>query len=105
MYICESQSQSGGKPILLFWPVQVYKVEKEPVHFVYIGSGHVGSIPKASINDPVPFTDDNVKIMKLDNIHSTKLKNALKFAKDYIYGIYYVAKYYQRGAGVMVPKK
>ena len=80
-------------------------MEKEPVHFVYIGSGHVGSIPKASINDPVPFTDDNVKIMKLDNIHSTKLKNVLKLAKDYICGIYYVAKYYQRGAGVMVPKK
>ena len=32
----------------------------------------------------VPFTDDNVKILKLDKIKSAKLKNAHKVAKDYM---------------------
>ena len=55
------------------------------INFVYFGCGRVGSIPKASINDLVPFTDDNVKILKLDKIKSAKLKNALKVAKDYMF--------------------
>ena len=54
------------------------------INFVYFGCGRVGSIPKASINDLVPFSDDNVKILKLDKIKSAKLKNALKVAKDYL---------------------
>ena len=67
-----------------YWPVQVSKVEKDIINFVYFGCGRVGSIPKASINDLVPFSDDNVKILKLDKIKSAKLKNALKVAKDYM---------------------
>ena len=54
------------------------------INFVYFGSGRVGSISKASINDLVPFTDDNVKILKLDKIKSAKLKYALKVAIDYM---------------------
>ena len=59
------------------------------INFVYFGCGRVGSIPKASINDLVPFTDDNVKILKLDKIKSAKLKNALKVAKNYMQEITY----------------
>ena len=47
------------------------------INFVYFGCGRVGSIPKASINDLVPFTDDDVEIL-------AKFKNALKVAKDYM---------------------
>ena len=49
-----------------------------------VRASFLGSIPKASINDLVPFNDDNVKILKLDKIKSAKLKNALKVAKDYL---------------------
>ena len=54
------------------------------INFVYFGCGRVGSIPKTSINDLVPFTDDNVKIQKLDKNKSAKLKNAVKVAKNYM---------------------
>ena len=57
------------------------------INFVYFGCGRVGSIPKSSINDLVPFTDDNVQILKLDKIKSAKLKNVVKVAKDYLYEI------------------
>ena len=59
------------------------------INFVYFGCGRVGSIPKASINDLVPFTDDNVKILKLDKIKSAKLKNPFKVANDYMQEISY----------------
>ena len=54
------------------------------INFVYFGCDSVGSISKASINDLVPFTDDNVKILKLHKIKSAKLKNTLKVTKDYM---------------------
>ena len=67
-----------------YWPVQVSKVEKDIINCVYFGCGRVGIIPKASINDLLPSTNDNVKILKFDKIKSAKLKNALKVAKDYM---------------------
>ena len=62
----------------------VNRKQKDMINFVYFGCGSVGSISKASINDLVPFTDDNVKILKLHKIKSAKLKNTLKVTKDYM---------------------
>lgn len=65
-----------------FWPVQLYKVEKDIVTFVYFGSGQSGSLPRSSVGELVPFTQENIKTMKLDKIKSTKLREALKLANQ-----------------------
>ena len=62
-----------------YWPVQVATVEKDAIHFVYFGSGHVGKVAKTAASDLLPFTDENVKLLKTK---SAKLSQAIQLAKE-----------------------
>ena len=54
-------------------------VEKDAIHFVYFGSGHVGKVAKTAASDLLPFTDENVKLLKTK---SAKLSQAIQLAKE-----------------------
>ena len=71
-----SCTSSTGHP---YWPIQVAKVKKDAIHFVYFGSGHVGKVAKTAASDLLPFTDENVKLLKTK---SAKLSQVFQLAKE-----------------------
>ena len=63
-----------------YWPVQVCRVEEDTVSLVYYETGETNVVPKSSA-DLVPFTQQNIANLKLDQLKSRKLQKAIAAAK------------------------
>ena len=62
------------------WPVQVCRVEEDTVSLVYYETGDTNVVPKSSA-DLVPFTQQTIENLKLDQMKSRKLQKAIAAAK------------------------
>ena len=62
------------------WPVQVTAVHKDKISVVYYGTGETGTISKAGQLLLLPYSEEMIKQLRLDNY--SKLKMALKAARD-----------------------
>ena len=63
-----------------YWPVQVCRVEEDTNSLVYYETGETNVVPKSSA-DLVPFTQQNIENLKLDQMKSRKLQKAIAAAK------------------------
>ena len=63
-----------------YWPVQVCRVEEDTISLVYYETGETNVVPKSSA-DFVPFTQQNIANLKLDQLKSRKLQKAIAAAK------------------------
>ena len=62
------------------WPVQVSSVDGDEISVEYYGSGETGTISKAGRSSLLPFTEEMIRQLKLDE--SVTLRKALKAARD-----------------------
>ena len=70
----------GHLPPQSYWPVQVCRVEEDTVSLVYYETGETNVVPKSSA-DLVPFTQQTIENLKLDQMKSRKLQKAIAAAE------------------------
>ena len=63
-----------------YWPVQVCKVDEDGINLVYYETGETNCVPMPGA-ELVPFTEETIANLKLDQLKNKKLQKAIAAAR------------------------
>ena len=63
-----------------YWPVQVCKVDEDAINLVYYETGETNCVPMPGA-ELVPFTEETIANLKLDQLKNKKLQKAIAAAR------------------------